>query len=47
MVESIDQSNFTLRNKGQPRHSIGGVGIKFKKISELYHHFGKGWDGLD
>ena len=35
------------RNKGNLRHSINGVGTKFKKISELYKWFGKDWTGLD
>ncbi len=34
-------------NKGQLKRTKGGVTGKFIRMSELYRHFAKGWDGLD
>ena len=31
-------------NKGQPRHSVGGVSKRFKQQAELYRIFGSDWE---
>jgi hypothetical protein len=37
----------TDKPKGIPRHSIGGLTGRFKRIAVIYRQFGEAWTGLD